>query len=138
MRHIQQPGDLSSDLRLPKAARAIFGYSGGCHHPEKRMRPVLIALAFAYALLPASAQEGQPRRDLIIECMACHGDDGIAKDKEVPHLAGQNYDYLLKQLRDFQKGRRPHKEMRVMSRLMTDFDLEEIADFYARLPRDPK
>ncbi len=102
------------------------------------MRPVLIALAFAYALLPASAQEGQPRRDLIIECMACHGDDGIAKDKEVPHLAGQNYDYLLKQLRDFQKGRRPHKEMRVMSRLMTDFDLEEIADFYARLPRDPK
>lgn len=102
------------------------------------MRPVLIALALAFALLPAAAQERQPRRDLIIECMACHGDDGIAKDREVPHLAGQNYDYLLKQLRDFQKGRRPHKEMRVMSRLMTDFDLEEIADFYARLPRDPK
>jgi cytochrome c553 len=56
----------------------------------------------------------------------------------VPHLAGQNYDYLLKQLRDFQKGRRPHKEMRVMSRQMTEFELQEIADFYARLPRDPK
>jgi cytochrome c553 len=102
------------------------------------MRLALAACLLAIAALPLSAQERQPRRDLIIECMACHGDDGIAKDREVPHLAGQNYDYLLKQLRDFQKGRRPHKEMRVMSRLLTDFDLEEIADFYARLPRDPK
>ncbi len=94
---------------------------------------VLMALA-----APSLAQERQPRRDLILECMACHGDDGIAKDKDVPHLAGQNYEYLLKQLHDFQKGRRPHKEMRVMSRLMTEFELQEIADFYARLPRDPK
>lgn len=101
------------------------------------MRLVLAALALL-AALPLAAQERQPRRDLIIECMACHGDDGIAKDKDVPHLAGQNYDYLLKQLRDFQRGRRPHKEMRVMSRLMTEFELEEIADFYARLPREPK
>ncbi|MGL5445690.1 MAG: c-type cytochrome [Rhabdaerophilum sp.] len=101
------------------------------------MRLVLAALALMVAP-PLLAQERQPRRDLIIECMACHGDDGIAKDKDVPHLAGQNYDYLLKQLRDFQSGRRPHKEMRVMSRLMTEFELREIADFYARLPRDPK
>lgn len=102
------------------------------------MRLALAALAVLFAVSPLIAQERQPRRDLILECMACHGDDGIAKDKDVPHLAGQNYDYLLKQLHDFQKGRRPHKEMRVMSRLMTDFDLQEIADFYARLPRDPR
>jgi cytochrome c553 len=95
-------------------------------------------LVLASLALPAFAQERQPRRDLILECMACHGDDGIAKDKDVPHLAGQNYEYLLKQLHDFQKGRRPHREMRVMSRLMTEFELQEIADFYARLPRDPK
>lgn len=84
---------------------------------------------------PTSAQERQPRRDLIIECMACHGEDGIARERDVPHLAGQNYEYLLKQLRDFQTGRRPHKEMRFMSRQLTDFELAEIADFFARLPR---
>jgi cytochrome c553 len=67
--------------------------------------------------------------------MACHGDDGIAKDKDVPHLAGQNYAYLLKQMHDFRAGRRPHTEMRVMSRLMDDQEMQEIADFYARLPR---
>jgi cytochrome c553 len=90
---------------------------------------------FAAHFPSGMAQERQPRRDLIIECMACHGEDGIARDKDVPHLAGQNYDYLLKQLRDFQSGRRPHKEMRVMSRQLTAFELEEIADFFARLPR---
>lgn len=102
------------------------------------MRVVLATIVLALIVGSAPAQERQPRRDLIIECMACHGDDGIAKDREVPHLAGQNYDYLLKQLRDFQRGRRPHKEMRVMSRQLTDFELAEIADFYARLPREPK
>ena len=95
-----------------------------------KIRLILIALLASYG---AMAQ--QPNRQLILECMACHGDDGIAKDKDVPHLAGQNYEYLLKQMRDFRAGRRPHKEMRVMSRLMDDQEMQEIADFYARLPR---
>jgi cytochrome c553 len=98
-----------------------------------RTMPATLAIAAVLAGSPALAQ--QPNRQLILECMACHGDDGIAKDKDVPHLAGQNYDYLLKQMRDFRSGRRPHKEMRVMSRLMDDAEMQEIADFYARLPR---
>lgn len=96
----------------------------------------------AFALLLATstiaAQERQSRRDLVLECMACHGDDGIAKEADVPHLAGQNYLYLLNQMKAFQTGKRPHKEMRVMSRKMTDTDMSEIADFYASLPREPK
>ena len=98
------------------------------------LRTLALAATLAIAL-PALAQ--QPNRALILECMACHGDDGIAKDKDVPHLAGQNYEYLLKQMRDFQKGRRPHKEMRVMSRHMDDSEMQEIADYYARMPRQP-
>lgn len=98
----------------------------------------MFGMALAALALPVLAQERQPRRDHILECMACHGDAGIAKDKDVPHLAGQNYEYLRKQLPDFQRGRRPHRAMRVMSRHLTDFKLQEVADFYARLPRDPK
>ena len=100
-------------------------------------RHSFLCLFLVFALAGAASAQGerQPRRDLIVECMACHGEDGIARDKDVPHLAGQNYDYLLKQLQDFQKGRRPHKEMRFMSRQLTEFELVEIADFFARLPR---
>lgn len=97
-----------------------------------------LALTLLVALIAAPAAAQQPNRALILECMACHGDDGIAKDKDVPHLAGQNYGYLVKQMKDFQKGRRPHKEMRIMSRHMNETELEEIADYYSRLPRDPR
>jgi cytochrome c553 len=111
--------------------------SGRRASAARHRRAVLLACLFAatalIVILPAGAQ--QPRRDLILECMACHGDDGIAKDKDVPHLAGQNLEYLLKQMRDFKAGRRPHKEMRVMSRLMSDEEMREIADYYASLPR---
>lgn len=100
------------------------------------MKISALFLATFALVSPLAAQ--QPNRALILECMACHGDDGIAKDKDVPHLAGQNYDYLLRQMRQFQSGKRPHKEMKVMSRLMDDSEMQEIADYYARLPRDPK
>jgi cytochrome c553 len=93
-----------------------------------------MALFALFGAMPADAQE-QPRRDLILECMVCHGDDGIAKDASVPHLAGQNYLYLLNQMKAFYSGKRPHKEMRVMSRLMSETEMAEIADYYASLPR---
>lgn len=96
------------------------------------------ALLFGALLIVTPVAAQQPNRALILECMACHGDDGIAKDKDVPHLAGQSYDYLLRQMRNFQSGKRPHKEMKVMSRLMDDSEMQEIADYYSRLPRDPK
>ena len=81
----------------------------------------------------ADAQVQRPR-DHITQCFACHGDDGIAKDREVPHLAGQNEVYLYNQLRNFKAGKRPHKEMRVMSRDMDDGEMREIAAYFAALP----
>lgn len=97
------------------------------------MRRLCLALAVFALALPAMAQE-QRKRDHIIQCFACHGDDGVAKDRDVPHLAAQQETYLLKQMRDFKSGRRPHKEMRVMSREMTDEEMREIAAYFAALP----
>jgi cytochrome c553 len=73
--------------------------------------------------------------DLIAEaCAPCHGDEGIAKSVDVPNLAGQHNVYLYNQLRAFRTGKRPHKEMRFMSRQMTDGDMRAIADYYSSLP----
>ncbi len=84
---------------------------------------------------PAFAQSSE-LVDLIAEaCAPCHGDEGIAKSVDVPNLAGQHNVYLYNQLRAFKDGRRPHKEMRFMSRQMTDADMHTIADYYAKLPR---
>jgi len=83
---------------------------------------------------PALAQSND-LVDLIAEaCAPCHGDEGIAKSVDVPNLAGQHNVYLYNQLRAFRSGKRPHKEMRFMSRQMTDADMRAIADYYSSLP----
>lgn len=88
---------------------------------------LLLALAAAPAL-------SQSRPGLVSECAACHGEDGIARDMEVPHLAGQNERYLYNQMLAFRSGKRPHKEMRVMSRQMSNEEMAALAAYYAALP----
>ncbi len=70
----------------------------------------------------------------LAQCAACHGPDGIARSADVPNLAGQHELYLYNQLKAFAAGKRPHKEMRFMSRQLSDADMREIAQHYERLP----
>jgi cytochrome c553 len=83
----------------------------------------------------ASAAEKPHLGDVIVQCAACHGADGIAKSADVPHLAGQQEPYLLNQIKAFRSGKRPHREMRYMSRQLTGAEMAEIAQHYARMPR---
>lgn len=94
--------------------------------------PLIAALACALVATAASAQHRAV--DIIRDCVPCHGEEGIAKDAEVPHLAGQNERYLYNQLKAFHTGKRGHKEMKVMSRRMTEEEMEAIAIYYASLP----
>lgn len=89
----------------------------------------LALLALSWMAVPAGA-----RPVSVGECAACHGEDGIARDVEVPHLAGQNERYLYNQMLAFRSGKRPHKEMRVMSRQMTNEEMAALAAYYAALP----
>ena len=96
-------------------------------------RPILAALAAAALLLPGQAQ-AEPRAGILDECAACHGVDGIARDTEVPHIAGQNERYLYNQMMAFRSGKRAHKEMRYMARSMSAADIAALAAYYAALP----
>lgn len=78
--------------------------------------------------------QAEPRSSPIEQCAYCHGVDGIAKDTEVPHLAGQNEKYLFNQMMAFRAGKRPHREMRFMAREMSVQDIAAIAAYYAGLP----
>lgn len=89
------------------------------------------AVVLATGAAPAMAE---PRSSPIEQCAYCHGEDGIARDTEVPHLAGQNEKYLFNQMMAFRAGKRPHKEMRFMARHMTVQEVAAIAAYYAALP----
>ena len=49
----------------------------------------------------ASAADPQYARSLAATCFTCHGTDGRSVNSVPPSLAGQNKDYLLKQLQEF-------------------------------------
>jgi cytochrome c553 len=83
----------------------------------------------------AAAPAAEGLSDVIVQCAACHGADGVAKSVDVPHLAGQHELYLLDQIKAFRSGKRPHKEMRYMSRQLSDAEMGEIAHYYSQLPR---
>ncbi len=71
----------------------------------------------------------------LAECAACHGEDGIGRDVEIPNLAGQSEVYLYRQLQHFKSGKRPHKEMRYESRQLSDQDMQALAHYYSQLAR---
>jgi cytochrome c553 len=81
----------------------------------------------------AEALENSELADLVAQCAACHGTEGVAKDVEIPNLAGQHDRYLVTQLQNFRSGKRPHKEMRYMSRHLSDEEIEAVAQYYMQL-----
>lgn len=97
--------------------------------------PLALAMAtFAVVLLPVPQGAAESRRIAIEECASCHGSDGIAPDREVPHLAGQNEGYLFNQMMAFRSGRRRHREMRFMARDLSVEEVRSLAAYYASLP----
>ena len=70
-------------------------------------------------------------------CRACHGPQGEGSGARfIPRLAGQRYDYLLRQLHDTVDGRRPSMVM-IHERALARLDMEDlmgIADYLSRLP----
>ena len=93
---------------------------------------IAIFVAAIFTAAPAWAQQVAP--EVISGCVPCHGADGIARYGEVPILAGQNAPYLLNQLHAFQSGKRAHKEMRYMTRNLTEEEMEAIAAYFSSLP----
>jgi cytochrome c553 len=103
----------------------------------RRVEFHMAGAALAAALFLGQASTGAraaPPRVTIEECAFCHGIDGIAKERDVPHLAGQNEGYLYNQLMAFRSGKRAHKEMRYESRQLTVQEIEALAAYYASLP----
>lgn len=69
-------------------------------------------------------------------CEGCHGAGGISAGKfdYVAHLAGQNKEYLVKQLTDYREGIRHNRIMKKPAASLTNKVVAELAEYYSRLP----
>jgi cytochrome c553 len=82
--------------------------------------------------VPALVKTGDPIRN-VAPCAACHG--GIDRKMGAPWLEGMPKDYLVQQLAAFASGERrndSHRQMRNVTASMTQKEMAEVADFYAR------
>lgn len=93
----------------------------------------MLAVFFAGSVWVTTAAAADPHyaRSLAATCFTCHGTDGRSVGGVPPSLAGQNRDYLLKQLQEFRAGKRPATIMHQHAKGYTDEQLNLIAGYFA-------
>jgi cytochrome c553 len=95
--------------------------------PEPTPAPV-VALADTKPATPGDAKAGQAKAGA---CAACHGLDGNSADPQYPKLAGQNENYIWRQLRLFKSGERENPIMLGMSAPLSEQDMRDIGAYFA-------
>jgi cytochrome c553 len=97
---------------------------------------VLAALA-----VPANADEAHPIPGpstqaefaaKLLVCNVCHGADGVPKNASIPVITGQQENYLVKQLHDFQSGTRNFEVMSWMATTLAPSELDLAAAYFAK------
>ncbi len=82
-------------------------------------------------LQSAIAADPNYARNIAATCSICHGTDGRSVNSVPPSLAGQNKDYLLRQLQEFRDGIRPATVMHQYAKGYTNEQLELIAGYFS-------
>jgi cytochrome c553 len=93
-----------------------------------KLRLLIILAASLVTIGAGNADSGKGK---VATCVACHGQDGNSMVGLWPSLAGQNANYLVRQLQHIKSGKR---SIAVMAGLLDNFskeDLDDIAAFYA-------
>ncbi|MGR9116143.1 MAG: c-type cytochrome [Gammaproteobacteria bacterium] len=73
-------------------------------------------------------------KELAASCAGCHGDKGISAMADYPSLAGQNANYLYKQLRDYAGGYRDDPLMNSVAQALTEQESADLAAWFSSLP----
>ena len=94
------------------------------------------------ALLLSAAAQAQPAdaslaaRSLAATCAACHGTDGAAvPDAGIKALRGLDRAYIVGELNAFRDGTRPATVMHQIAKGYTPAQIEQLAAYFAALPR---
>ncbi len=84
---------------------------------------------------PATAASVAPRAPAQLGlCAGCHGSDGIARQPDIPDLAGQHADYLFNAMRQYRDGTRRVPLMQAALGPLDSSQMRALADWYAAQP----
>ena len=111
---------MKRSLMLPSLMFALLATAATVHANEP-----------AKAAYKGDAAKGQPIASAV--CGACHGADGNSVVPVNPKLAGQNVDYLFKQMTNFKTGPegKPERTNPIMNGMIAAYNEEQMRDFAA-------
>ncbi len=66
-------------------------------------------------------------------CQVCHGMDGQATEPMVPHVSGQQKEYLIAALKAYRSGKRQHEQMSIVVKTLTDEDINNVSEWYSNI-----
>ncbi|AWL10526.1 Cytochrome c4 [Saliniradius amylolyticus] len=102
------------------------------------MKRICLMLCLTFALPTLAQGDAEAGKTKSQTCAACHGPDGNSAVDMYPKLAGQHYDYLLKQLREFKLGAQTNGDegrydpvMSSQAMPLSEQDMHDLAAFYA-------
>jgi cytochrome c553 len=82
---------------------------------------------------PGNAAEAQAILGAkLLVCNTCHGADGVPRYAATPIIWGQQENYLVKQMHDFQSGDRDNEVMVWMATALTPAELSSAAAYFAK------
>jgi cytochrome c553 len=123
--------------RLPKVRRM----SSRFRFCNFSIRPALLALTVCSIGQMAWAQADEARAQRIAggSCFLCHGAKGESTSEVFPRLAGQNAQYIAKQLEAFKSGQRKSSAMADISARLTSDEMLALGKYYEKMepPREP-
>lgn len=112
--------------------------------PRTCLNLIITLIVLLFSATTAFAAKNAPRaahinggdpvagKDKSMLCQSCHGEDGNSPKDDIPKLAGQYAAYIVKQMQDYQAGKREDPVMAGMAATVTEKqDLLDIAAYFA-------
>jgi cytochrome c553 len=118
------------------AAAVVFSLplTAGAADSSREVADALMRMGADAALKAKATERGGSTATF---CANCHGASGISAIPEVPNLAAQNPDYLLKQIELFVTGGRKNAFMEGLMKALSPDERAELVLFYSSRPAPP-
>jgi cytochrome c553 len=129
-------GDFSSRGLWASVCRAAgVPAAWGDAAPASSTRPAATDVVLERSMGGPGASDAIGRgATLALNCTMCHGAQGMSISN-APNLAGQYPEVIIKQLHDYRDGKRASSIMQALARNLTDKNVEDLAAYYAYLPK---
>lgn len=96
--------------------------------PQRSFVAAILVAAFSSGV---EAADRAPEQIVAERCRNCHGPEGRSGDPDFPKLAGQNADYLTRQLANFKTGVRTSEPMQQEVARLTGGEMRALALYFS-------